>query len=467
VDSVLKAISRYSMLASGARVAVAVSGGRDSVCLLHVLRELAGPVGFCVAGVAHLNHQLRGAASDEDEHFVAALAARLGLPFWSERAAVGSEGGNLEEAARRARHRFFFRLIREGRADRVATGHTSSDQAETVLFRLLRGSGLSGLAGILPVTREGLIRPLIGVSREETGAYLRERGIPWREDASNADPRFARNRIRHDLLPSLERDWNPSIAAALANLGDLAAEEERWREPEIGRLARELLVADAGGVDLNATLLAALPRAAARRLVREAVRRVAPGGLGSFDQIERILDLAAQPRGHGGLELPGVTVRRSFDWMRLAQPDKAKAPSAIRVQVPGRYPWAEGLVCLDHGPSACAQSGCARLKLTAGSIPAPLELRGWIAGDRYRSAGRFRDQKVKELFEKTRVPSWRRRSWPMVTSGPIILWMRGFGAAAEFVAEDQPETGNESDSVLHIWEEKTPDLNPQPSFQRL
>ncbi len=159
----LKTISRYSMLAPGDRVMVAVSGGPDSVCLLHVLREAR----VAVAGVAHFNHKLRGEASEEDERFVAALAERMTLPFYRAQSDLRGVRGNLEQAARRARGDFFRSLIRDGAANRVATGHTRDDQAETVLFRFLRGSGLAGLAGIHPVTSDGFIRPFIEVTRAE------------------------------------------------------------------------------------------------------------------------------------------------------------------------------------------------------------------------------------------------------------------------------------------------------------
>ena len=223
-ERVLKTISRYNMLAPGARVLAAVSGGADSVALLHVLIEIAPRLGATLAGVAHLNHKQRGAASDDDERFVARLAAEHGLTFHC--AEAGALEGNLEQAMRDARRDFFTRLIREGAADRVALAHTRDDQAETVLFRVLRGSGLSGLAGIHPVTGDGLIRPLLDVTRAEIEEFLHSRGVEWREDATNRDPRFARNRIRHELLPQLARDWNPKIVDALAQLGDLAWEEE-------------------------------------------------------------------------------------------------------------------------------------------------------------------------------------------------------------------------------------------------
>jgi tRNA(Ile)-lysidine synthase len=189
---VLKSISRYNMLTRENRVIVAVSGGPDSVCLLHALGELE----MNLAGVAHFNHKLRGEESEGDERFVAALASRLGIPFYRAQARVGDAGGNLEETARYARREFLLGLIRDRAGDRIALGHTRDDQAETVLFRVLRGSGLAGLAGIQPVTADGFVRPLIQVTRAGVLEFLKARGIEWREDRSNQDARFARNRIR-------------------------------------------------------------------------------------------------------------------------------------------------------------------------------------------------------------------------------------------------------------------------------
>jgi tRNA(Ile)-lysidine synthase len=431
LEQVAATISRYDMLTQGARVGdrviVAVSGGPDSVCLLHVLREL----GIRVTGVAHVNHKLRGEASEEDQRFVASMARETGLEFHSSVAICS--GGNLEQTARRARREFFHDLIRRGRADRIALGHTRDDQAETVLFRMLRGSGLAGLAGILPVTAEGLMRPLLDVTREEVETFLRERGIAWREDASNRNPRFARNRIRHDLLPRLKRDWNPRMVENLAHLADLAYEEERWWVEEVHRLAQQTLLVSPGAVEVPAGDLARFPRAVARRLVRHAIRR-AKGNLHGiqFAHIENILEL---PKAGGRTELPGIHVIRSFGWIRLEVPG-GPLPAGSSVGVPGRCPAPDGnsMICLDVISRAQGVDACATLKsdLYFRKIPEKLVLRGWRPGDRYCPVGHANDWKLKELFQRQRIPSWRRPFWPILCLGDKILWTRDFGPAAAY-----------------------------------
>ena len=414
------------MLPAGARVIVAVSGGADSVCLLHVLKELAPE---SVAGVAHFNHHWRPDASNEDERFVAALAARLTLPFF--RAEGIRSPGNREQQARRARLQFF-----AGLEDTVALGHTRNDQAETVLFRFLRGSGLAGLAGIAPVSNR-IIRPLIKVTRAEVERYLRSRNIPWREDATNQDLSFARNRIRHDLLPQLAHEWNPKIADALANLADLAYEEEKVEQ-----------VPDLPGLnypELRASFLALLPRAKGRRLIRQAIAQ-AKGNLRQieFDHVEAVFDLRRS------LHLPGLTVTKSFDTIRFA-PAAAPTPFHPReITPPGTYPTPDGQsqICVDLAQVNPANA-CATLKAEACWFQSysPLVLRGWRPGDHYKPAGQSRDHKIQEMFQKARVPSWRRASWPILSSGDKILWSRQFGVAEEFAVP------RETQRALRIREE--------------
>ncbi len=454
IERVLKTITRYNMLPRASHVTVAVSGGPDSVCLLEVLRELA-PRFELKLSVAHFNHRLRGAASDEDEQFVTKLAARYGLRCYCASANVARSKDNLEQAARRARRAFFAELIRKGYTDRIALGHTRDDQAETVLFRLLRGSGLAGLAGIYPVTADGYIRPLIDITRAEVEQFLRSRGLEWREDATNRDPRFARNRIRHSLLPQMEREWNPRIADALAHLADLAHEEERWWRAEIDRITADLIEHRSEGIEVRAAALVGLPRAAARRLVRRALAEV-KGDLRRIDypHIEQILELAARPGGEGRFRLPDLHVTRSFDWVRIAPASPPEAFPMVNLEVPGTYaaPGGSSELRFEVARKTRAEP-CATLKaeLSLRLIPAPLELRGWRPGDHYRPAGQSRDQKLKEMFHRARVPSWQRPLWPIVTGGGKILWARGFGPAAEFTADSK------RGPVLQVWEVKDQD----------
>ena len=425
------------MLPSGTRVLAAVSGGADSVALLHILRDLTPGLGVTLAGVAHLNHKRRGIASDEDEGFVADLAARLGLEFF--RAEAGVLQGNLEQAMRTARRDFFAGLLSDGIADRIALAHTRDDQAETVLFRVIRGSGLSGLSGIHPVTGDGIVRPLLDVSRAEVVNFLRDRNETWREDASNRDQSFARNRIRGTLLPQLAREWNPRIGNALTQLADLAFEEERWWSGEMARST---------GTELDVRTVRELPRAVARRLVRRAIVEAKGDARGiGFEHVERILELIAKERGDGSLRVAGLEIRRSFDWVRFAKPTSIR-PEPILVEIPGtcESPDGVGRLHFELGEKGVSPP-CDTLKveLCWRKISEPVAVRGWQPGDHYRPLGEARDQTVADMFQRSRVPSWRRRGWPIVTSAGKILWIREFGAADGYAARS-------SERVLRIWE---------------
>ena len=330
------------MFRSGQKVGVAVSGGADSVGLAAVLRELAPRFGLRLR-VLHLDHGLRGEESRGDAEFVRELASSWGLPVVLQTARM-PEGGNLEEAARKARQGFFRQQMASGVVDRVALGHTRSDQAETVLFRFLRGSGSAGLAAIRPVTASGLVRPLIEVERNEVRTWLRDRGIGWREDSSNRDPAFARNRIRHELLPKLSADWNPALEATLARTADWALAEESYWQEEIGRLAEALFTRRGGAIVVGADRLAALPLAVARRLARRAVEEVKGDlrGIG-FDHIQAMVDLAGASQGHGRVEARG---RGGDAFARLAalcaEPARAARLSVGGFRAPVRGPARNG-----------------------------------------------------------------------------------------------------------------------------
>jgi len=457
VGRVLATISRYSMFAEGQRVGVAVSGGADSVALLHLLSELAPRFGMSLH-VFHLNHCLRGEQSDADEHYVRGMAEALGVPVLAEKADVAARGGNLEQAARDARREFFHSAMGRLGLDRVALGHTMNDQAETVLLRLLRGSGTAGLAGILPVTAEGFVRPLLEVERCELEEWLASRGVGWRQDHTNLDPRFARNRLRLHFLPRLVRDFNPNLVETLARTADIAREEEEYwkRETATSGLLEQL--PKVVRIDLN-RFRQAHP-ALQRRLLREAIghckgdlRRI------GFYHILKIMDLAAGSRGYGRLRQPGLDIRRSFHWLRISTPQTGHAPYSVATAVPGsvRVP-ALGIrlhfqvvdsQCHDEVPAIKPpESGYnkAGSDLDWDLISGPLVVGSWNPGDAYQPVGDSSPRSVKDLFQQARVPSWDRLQWPMIRLGDSILWVRQFGPAAGFAA--QPG----SKRVLRIWE---------------
>lgn len=434
IARVRQTIRNHGLFEPGQRAAVAVSGGADSVALLLALVELAPELGISVS-VVHVNHGLRGAESDGDEEFVRDLAARLGVAFQGDRVRL-PDGENLEQAARQARRRVFAALP----VDRVATGHTRSDQAETVLYRILRGAGTAGLCGILPVPDERVVRPLLNCSRAEVEDFLIERGQGWRSDRTNADVAFVRNRIRHELLPILATDYNPAVETALAATADVArAEEDYWRG-ELDRLDQQMLVRKRSAVLIRVDHLGSLHLAVIRRLVRRAMR-VAKGDLRGIDllHVEGVTALAAQAEGHGRLQVPGLDVFRSFEWLRIAKPQtqtrfERDYSFAVTPNAAGRTEIALRdsrifVEILDQANSSYNADGD---ELDRSLLAGPLELRNWHPGDEFQPPGRSR-RKIKTLFQEARVPLWERHGWPVLTCGGEIVWTRQFGSAEPFV----------------------------------
>ena len=443
------------MFTPGQRVGVAVSGGADSVALLHILVESALELDISLC-ILHLDHMLRGEESRQDADFVRDLGDRLGLfvHFCALDVArtIAETGENLEQAARQARYGFLEQFLAAGTVDRIALGHTLSDQAETVLFRFLRGSGTAGLAGIRPVTANGFVRPLIEVDRAGIEHYLRQRDIPWREDSSNRQLDFARNRIRHELLPKLARDWNPALTETLARTAEWAQAEESWWDREITRIAERALLPGRGFVLLKVGDMAELPLAVARRLVRRAVER-AKGDLRSigFEHIEAILALAGSTEGSGRLQVPGLDVYRSFEWVRFAKPGLDTLENRnfrLLLAVPGtvEVPGSTTVIHLEVMNSTEGGYNKDVGRLDWARLAGTLELRNWRPGDQYCPAGHHGPVKIKTLFQESRIPLWERRNWPVIARGNEIIWVRLFGPAAEYVA------GAESRSVLLIRE---------------
>jgi tRNA(Ile)-lysidine synthase len=482
-ERVLGRIRRAKMVRAGDRVAVAVSGGSDSVALLLLLEELREKLGI-VLSVVHLNHQLRGRASDADEKFVAGLAAARGLAFHLERAKVGAEAKrthtNIEEMARRFRYEFFERLVRERRVDRVAVAHTADDQAETVLAHILRGTGLAGLGGIHPAVNHA-VRPLLDVRRAELRRYLKERKQPWREDVTNRDVTRLRARIRKTLLPLLEKKFQPAVVKHLSALAELAREDEAFLDAVAEQSAAALAAESGTGVRISANDLlrpwkerklgaagrtgeekdrSDAARALSKRVIRKIVERVKrrPGQMNA-QHVDSVLELARHGRSGSVLQLPGgVEVERDLDDL-LLRPQAGATSGRAGNEAAGRT--FEYAVKLDeHGACvAVAELGCVfRLRvidwppkrretmegaavLDRKRLLEPLVLRSWRPGDAYRPAGHQRPHKLKRLFLERRISRRERMAWPVLTSGGVIAWARGFPVAADFVPDARTQAG--------------------------
>ena len=473
----LESAKRSQMLLPGERVAVAVSGGADSVALLLLLLELREKLGI-VLSVAHLNHMLRGKASDADERFVAKLAAKHALEFHLEAVDVAAKSGrekaNLEDVARRARYDFFAQLAAQGKADCVAVAHTADDQAETVLAHILRGTGLAGLGAIHP--RAGcVVRPLLYFRRAELRTYLRAKKQFWREDATNQDTTRMRARIRKKLLPLLERQFPSGVVEHLVSLAEFAREDEEFLEllaqgrcealatkkPRETRIAIASLLEPLPERELRAKNTtegfahAALTKRILRRLTEE--RKEGKNQITAL-HIAGVLQLARHGENGKSLQLPGgVQIRRERDelvFSGIAQSKKRGKVERPRAKYEYNIDFIDGAAAF-HLP----QPGCVfRLRVidwlaqredtkVSGAVldrerlRAPLVLRNWRPGDRLQPAGHQKAHKLKRLLNEKHISRWQRDGWPVLTSGGVVVWARGFPAAAGFAANEGTRTG--------------------------
>jgi tRNA(Ile)-lysidine synthase len=470
---VFKAIRQYQMVRPGDRVAVAVSGGSDSVALLLLLEELRSALGVSLL-VAHFNHLLRGTGSEEDEKFVRELAKDRGMELVCAREDITAEArrmrANWEETARERRYRFFTRLVAEGKAARVAVAHTADDQAETLLARLGRGTGPLGLAGIYPALGN-VVRPLLWIRREELRGYLQGCGQPWREDPTNLDITRQRARIRAELLPLLEEKLSPAVVTHLGRLAELAQREEAFWSALVEERFRALVDKKAEDLSIAAPdLLEPLSldergirpearsealRAVARRLVRKIFEQVRRGhGQLSAAHVEQVLRLAAAPASARHLRLPGgAIVERRFDRLIFSSAERRTRAHAAAYVYPIELP-ASGeleIEIAEIGKRFCLKlidwSRSARdtkreqEALDAGLLRPPLLLRNWRHGDAYRPKGRAHSRKLKRLLLEKRIPARERSGWPVLTSQGHLVWAWCLPPAAEFAAGSASESG--------------------------
>lgn len=416
-------------------ILVAVSGGLDSVVLLHVLASLRGRGGPRIEAV-HLDHMLRGAAAREDAEFVHETCRRLGVALHRSRANVrlraAHRGTGIEEEGRRARHLFWRRVCLQRNAVAVATGHHAGDQVETVLFRLGRGAGRRGLSGMRPSSEiDGLrvVRPLLDVERSELEAYARQHDLAWSEDATNQllDP--VRNRIRHVVMPALEAAFGSRVGASIRRAAEVLAEEDAWIEEEASRALETI----AEGNGLSLVRLAAVPDALRLRVLRRWVRDRTALRLDRAASL-RLAALAAGGRRPASLAI-GRDLRcaRAYGLLRLYRHAPC-LPPPVSISLPG-----VGVM-----PGTGFRVTCRAIRRDAwsalrarDSLGGPTEgvdldrtgpsgvLRVAEAGDRLRPLGMDGRRKLQDIFTDSKIPRQERRLWPVLECGGRIVWAVG------------------------------------------
>ena len=451
-----------SGLTEGKLLVVAVSGGPDSLALLYALRRLRAELGMELHG-AHLDHGLRAGAAAADAHFVAETFRELGIEFTSEQTDVSSYRKrhklSLEEAAREVRYTFLTRVASEAQADAVAVGHTSDDQAETVLMHIIRGSGLAGLRGMEPSSRRTvgdmelvLVRPLLGVSRADTREYCRALDLEPRRDESNQSLQPARNRIRLELLPTLE-EHNPAIRDALVRLSRSAAQAITYLDDEVEDVWPQAVREDRDHVALNKNVFGQLAPALQAHLLRRAIGFV-KGDLREIEQshVEDMVRLMGGPAGRR-LDLPGgVQFAVEYDkaFIAAAEIDLCPLPSLdgeSRLQVPGEtliHGWRITATALETSPNDAAPAtieerdekdtgeygpGGLEVRLSDDLLSGPLHIRARRRGDRFQPLGMSGSKKLQDFMVDSKIPRrWRDRV-PLVCSPRGIAWVVGWRAA--------------------------------------
>lgn len=431
---VRQTMSTYKMLNPGDKVVIGVSGGPDSVCLLDILHQFLRDLDIKLV-VAHFDHGLRPQEDDKETAFVQEIASSLNVPFKTGKASgmTNKTGLSLEELARDARYDFLKKTKKQYTADKIALGHNMNDQAETVIMRLLRGSGPSGLSGIPPCREPGIIRPLIEIERKDILAYLEERRLGYVSDSSNIDTKFLRNKIRIELIPQLQT-YQPRLAKILSNTAKIIRDEDYYMEAAANEWLSKNSESDLkNNVTIPLDSFPRLPEPVMNRVIRVALkdtdkrlRRI------DLSHINSIKSLALGDRPQGMLNLPnGLIVKRSYDALVFSWHKNNNTGFQFSIDGPGTYDL-DTINCrliieeikdaVDYNEQRDEFSAF----IDADAIQYPLTVRNFQHGDRFIPLGMKGHKKIKDYFIDKKILSEKRTSTPIVLSGKKIIWVCGF-----------------------------------------
>lgn len=472
---VVETIDRHRMLAKGEKVLVALSAGPDSICLLDVLLELRPRYSHTVCA-AHFNHRLRGREAEEDARFAEEIANRRGIAFASGAADAGEfakeQKLSIETAGRTLRYDFLSRACASLGASKIAVGHTADDQAETIIMRLIRGSGSDGLAGIPPARflagEKGprIIRPLINAWKKDVIAYLRTRKLKFRKDASNESVDFLRNKIRLELLPHLEREYNPQVKERLVTTAAALATERDFVDAEARLLTAEMIVEEkAHWILFHADLLAAMHPALRKRIISRLILRAKPNAPMLEARHHAKADSLVRA-GAGRLEMPGklrMEVSGGFGLITAAGTRSGIRKTAVAVALDAQTPVPQFdivvktkvLKKIASPSSLIRRCSATRQYFELDAVRLPLEVRSRRAGDTFRPLGMRGEKKLKDLFIDKKIPRFLRDGIPLLLSNGAIMWVMGHVIDRRFMLK-----ANSRAALRVDYEKRTPFHTP-------
>jgi len=451
LEKLIRTLEDFQLLSPGDRVVVGVSGGPDSMALLHLLYSLKEKWNLSLV-VAHLNHQLRGKESEEDALFVSEFTRNLGIPCYVEakdvRSFMKQEKRSLQDAARLLRYRFFARVARDSGAQKIAVGQNAEDQIETFLIHLIRGSGLNGLGAISakrPLTSAELeseqtlplsiVRPLLNITRQEIVTYLREKEIPFREDSSNIKSIYLRNRIRQELLPLLIK-YNPSIKEILLQTVQILQEEQNYWTAIINQISPALISSESSKIYVHKERFLSLPLPLQRRLLREAILKLKGNLQGiEFRHIQQLLKMARAGNTGASINLPqGLMVKKDYQSLVISRYSKSSLLSYEKIlTVPGKVDIPEIGMCFTSSlitPSKDTFWPANRIAwFDYHKLKFPLLIRNRRPGDYFQPLGVIGTQKLKKFFIDHKIPREERQRLPLLVAGDEIIWVVGWRIA--------------------------------------
>ena len=416
------------MLTQGEKVVLGVSGGADSIAMLYALNELI-EYGLELI-VAHLNHGIRGDEAKRGADFVKETAKNLGLTFvYGEVDTLkykDEAGLSLEDAARTLRYKFFDQVLSKHYATKLATAHTLDDQAETVLMRLIRGSGSRGLSGIPPVS-SSTIRPLIDTSRSEIEQFLRSKNVSWINDSTNESKEFLRNKIRHDLIPELET-YNPQIKEALSRTADILRYEEEFISKEAHKHFEETFSVNKSELIGNLENYRNIDKALRFTLLRLAIEKIA-GSLKSVSSIHvtNADDFLLSDSPSGEVEIPeGITIIKGYDTILVTKKSELEHEFQYTIQAPGKWSFNEFAVHIEYtNIDGLEENDEALAFFDPQAAVFPIEVRNFRPGDRFSPLGMTSSKKLQDYFTDIKLPQFMRSRVPIFTTEGEIMWIGG------------------------------------------